>query len=101
MDQGGSKGEAWSTANWFRPPVILLLAVPRRLFCFGSLVVLDVVFRYLSLFLLYINIKMGKTRCVRLAGGHLYGKQMCTWLSLVMSLMASFCAVLFSNRCLG
>ena len=31
------------------PPVILLLAVPRRLFCFGSLVVLDVVFRYLSL----------------------------------------------------
>ena len=25
------------------------LAVPRRLFCFGSLVVLDVVFRYLSL----------------------------------------------------
>ena len=31
------------------PPVTLLLAVPRRLFCFGSLVVLDVVFRYLSL----------------------------------------------------
>ena len=30
------------------PPVILLLAVPRRLFYFGSLV-LDVVFRYLSL----------------------------------------------------
>ena len=29
--------------------VILLLAVPRRLFCFGSLVVLGVVFRYLSL----------------------------------------------------
>ena len=38
-------------------------AVPRRLFCFGSLVVLDVVFRYLSLFLLYINIKIGKNRC--------------------------------------
>ena len=32
------------------PPVILLLAVPRRLFCFGPLVVLDVVFRYLSLY---------------------------------------------------
>ena len=31
------------------PQVILLLVVPRRLFCFGSLVVLDVVFRYLSL----------------------------------------------------
>ena len=33
------------------PQVILLLAVPRRLFCFGYLVVLDVVFRYSSLFL--------------------------------------------------
>ena len=38
---------------------------------------------------------------VRLAGGHLYGKRLFTWLSLVMSLMASFCAVLFPNRCLG
>ena len=47
------------------PPVILLLAVPRRLFCFGSLVVLDVVFRYLSLFLLYINIKIGKKKDVK------------------------------------
>ena len=27
---------------------------------------------------------------VRLADGHLYGKQLFTWLSLVMSLMASF-----------
>ena len=27
---------------------------------------------------------------VRLAGGHLYGKQQFTWLSLVVSLMASF-----------
>ena len=27
---------------------------------------------------------------VSLAGGHLYGKQLFTWLSLVMSLMASF-----------
>ena len=43
-----------------KPPAILLLAVPRRLFCFGSLVILDVVCRYLSLFLLYINIKIGK-----------------------------------------
>ena len=32
---------------------------------------------------------------VRLAGGHLYGKQLFTWLSLVVSLIASFCAVLF------
>ena len=42
------------------PRVILLLAVQRRLFCFGFLVDLDVVCRYLSLFLLYINIKIGK-----------------------------------------
>ena len=27
---------------------------------------------------------------VRLAGGHLYGKQLLTWLSLLVSLMASF-----------
>ena len=27
---------------------------------------------------------------VRVAGGHLYGKQLFTWLSLVVSLMASF-----------
>ena len=27
---------------------------------------------------------------VRLVGGHLYGKQLFTWLSLVVSLMASF-----------
>ena len=32
---------------------------------------------------------------VRLAGDHLYGKLLFTWLSLVMSLMASFYAVLF------
>ena len=32
---------------------------------------------------------------VRQAGGHLYGKQLFSWLSLVVSLMASFCAVLF------
>ena len=44
----------------------LLLAVPRRLFCFGLLVILDVVCLYLSLFLLYINIKIGKNRCLLL-----------------------------------
>ena len=32
---------------------------------------------------------------VRLAGSNLYGKQLFTWLSLVVSLMASFCAVFF------
>ena len=53
--------------------------------------------RYLSSFLLYINIKIGKKKMlnVRLAGGHLYGKQLYTWLSVMVSLMASFCAVLF------
>ena len=53
------------------------------------------VFRYLSLCLLYINTKIGKKKMfnVRLAGGHLYGKRLFTL--LVMSLMASFCAVLF------
>ena len=30
---------------------------------------------------------------VRLSGDHLYGKKLFTWLSLVMSLMASFYAV--------
>ena len=32
---------------------------------------------------------------VRPAGDHLYGKLLFTWLSLVMSLMMSFCDVLF------
>ena len=32
---------------------------------------------------------------VRLAGGHLCGKQLFTWLSLVVSLMASFVLSLF------
>ena len=31
----------------------------------------------------------------RLAGGHLYGKQLFTWLSLVVSLMASFVVSFF------
>ena len=55
-------GEGWSATGWLRPPVVLLLAVPGRLFCFGSLVILDVVCRYLSIFLLYINIKIGGNR---------------------------------------
>ena len=38
---------------------------------------------------------------VRLADDHLYGKQLGTWLSLVMSLLKSLCAVLFPTRCLG
>ena len=38
---------------------------------------------------------------VRLAGGHLYWKQLFTWLSLVVSLMASFVLSFFPTRCLG
>ena len=32
---------------------------------------------------------------IRLAGGHLYGKQLFTWLSLVVSLMTSFVLSIF------
>ena len=61
---------------------------------FGSFVILDVVCRFLSLFLLYIiKEKWVKIVHVRLAGDHLF-----TWMSLVMYLMVSFCAVLFSNE---
>ena len=53
-------------------PVIILLAVPRWLFCFGSLVILDVVCYHLLFFLLYITtrIEIGKKEMlnVRLAG---------------------------------
>ena len=54
----------WSTANKLveAPPpqplqVILLLAVQRRVFCFGSLVVLDVICGYVFLFVLDIKIE--------------------------------------------
>ena len=38
---------------------------------------------------------------VRLAGGHLYGKQLFTWLSLVVSLMAYFVLSFFPLDVLG
>ena len=70
--------------------------------CFGSLVILDVARCYLWLSSLYINIKIGKIVLnVRLSIDHLYGKLLFTWLSLVMSMMVSFYAVLFPTRCLG
>ena len=50
--------------NFFEAPQYFsLLDVPRRLFCFGSLVILDVARCYLWLFTLYINIKIGKNSC--------------------------------------
>ena len=55
---------------------------------------------YLWLFSLCINIKKVKI-VVRLAGDHLCGKLLFTWLSLVMSMTVSFCAVLFPTRYLG
>ena len=42
------------------PPVIFIAG---RLFCFGSLVILDVARWYLWLFTLYINIKISKNSC--------------------------------------
>ena len=38
---------------------------------------------------------------VRLAGDHLFGKLLFAWLSLVVSMVVSFCAVLFPTSCLG
>ena len=44
---------------------------------------------------MYINIKIGKDLSVSLAGDHQFGKLLSTWLSLVMSLMMSFCVIFF------
>ena len=38
---------------------------------------------------------------VRLAGNHLYGKLLFTWLSLVMYLIVSLCALIFPRDVLG
>ena len=38
---------------------------------------------------------------IKLAGDHLYGKWLFTWLTLVKSLVASFSAVLFPAGCRG
>ena len=46
-----------------KPMVMVLLAVPGRLFCFGALVVLDVLFGYVLFFVFlvrYKNIEKGK-----------------------------------------
>ena len=43
----------------------------------------------------------GELLNVRLPDDHLYGKLLFTWLSLVVSVMVSFYAVLFPTRCLG
>ena len=60
----------------------------------------DVACCYLWLFSLCIKLKICNKYLlnVRLAGDHLYGKLLFTWLSLVMSMVLSFRAVLFSPR---
>ena len=47
--------QSWSTANYVNPRVILLPGVPRRLFCFGPMVVLDVGCGYVLLLLLGVK----------------------------------------------
>ena len=64
MNQGRTKGEGWSTAYYLKPPSPspsnFIDGRPKVALLFGSLVILDVVCRYLSFFLSYINIKKVK-----------------------------------------
>ena len=57
MNQSRIKGKDWSTTNWFKPPSNFIAG---HLFCFGSLVVLDVVCGYSLIFLLDITIENRK-----------------------------------------
>ena len=53
---------------------------------------------FIVLLVIYIIIEIGKIDVkYRLAGDHQYGKLLFSWLSLVMYLMASFCAVFFPH----
>ena len=98
-----SWGEGWSAAGWLKPPVIFVAGRPGAALLFwffgdfrcGALlfVVVRVVYKYKNRWRWLLN--------VRLAGDHLFGKLLFTWLSLVMSMMVSFCAVLFPTKCLG
>ena len=62
MNRNRNKGKGWSTANYFKPPINFIAGRPKAALLFGFFGDLDMVYRYLSLFLLYINIKIGKTR---------------------------------------
>ena len=78
------------------PPVIFIAGRPKAAlllwFCgdfrCGALlfVVIHVIYKY----------KNRSKSLLRLAGDHLF-----TWFSLVVSMVMSFCAVLFPTRCLG
>ena len=66
MPRGGASGQKsriLQKCDFYNMKSGTNLAVPRQLFCFGSLVILVVVCRYLLLFLLYINTEIGKNRC--------------------------------------
>ena len=66
MNEGRIKGEGWSTINKLKSPSNFIAGRPKAALLFWSFLVLVVVFRYLSLFLLYINIKIGRNRCYML-----------------------------------
>ena len=57
MNQGRTKGEGWSAANQLKPPSNFIAGHPKAALLFWFFGGLDVVFRYLSVFLLYINTK--------------------------------------------
>ena len=93
LEVGRTKGDQTSLSS---PLFFFLLAVPWQLFCFSSLVILNLVCCYLLLFLFNINIKKVNID-VKLAGDHLCWKLLFTWLSLVMSLIFLF-SFLFSHK---
>ena len=103
LNQGRTKGEGLSTTNWFKPAPVIFIAGRHKaalLFWFfgdfrcGALLfmVIYVIYKYKNRYKYLLN--------VRLAGDHLCGKLLFTWLSLVMSMVVSFCAVFFPTRCL-
>ena len=64
VNQGRTKGEGWSTTNYFKPPSYFdCWPSQGGSSAFGSLVILDVARCCLCLFTLYINIKIGKNSC--------------------------------------
>ena len=103
MNKGRSEGEVGRPQTSLNPPVIFIAGRPKAalLFWFFGDFRCDA-FLFMVIHVIY-NYK-NREQCllnVRLAGDHLYGKMLFTWLSLVMSMMVSFCAVLFPTRCLG
>ena len=95
MNQGRTKGEGWSTANFLTaplPPSNFIAGCHRAahlFWLFGDC--RCGVLLFIVILVIYINIDIGKKGLnVRLAGDHLYRKLPLTWPSQVMSLMMSF-----------